>query len=382
MPDYFKKIAIYLPYLLLNKEHRDPISNNEWEKLVRLMAHHGLTPFFVEFGGLRFHDPEQPYKDRIIRMAKNITGQNLMKLSVQLEIGDILDKEQIPFLFIKGLNLSQIIYKNPTIRPVFDIDMLVSSRFEQDIRKILVAQGAREKGRLQSEFVQHLIAHDTPLLFREVVVEIHTHIVPWKYRKAFEDINLWKQISEYDSGDKKIIAFSPVFYLFYLCYHAHRHLLSGQIKLLWYIDIACFIASNDFSESDFKKLKYFAQKTDTLEDVEASLYIIQKHLQLYKDVFVTLNPSGSQIMFETRCLDLIQNPGQRGSFRYYMNIWSKLSLKEKVKYGLSIFFPSPAYIRSKFEVRRWWLVMLIMLLNPLRVIFKGLVFVVKKKRGG
>jgi hypothetical protein len=109
-------------------------------------------------------------------------------LSGRVVVGEILDAleeilvssdalaEQITLL--KGASLSQFLYPEPHLRPMVDIDLLVTERARTQLESVLRQLGYRQRSSLPSEFYE---AHHHGMPFvhgaRSLCVEVHTALI-------------------------------------------------------------------------------------------------------------------------------------------------------------------------------------------------------------
>jgi hypothetical protein len=368
-PHYKNKLAHYLPYFLAGGHTGKNLSGDTWQQTSLLLDHHGLIPFFLEFGGLEQHSPPKGVVVQLKQKAQHIAARNLTKIKVQQELSKELKNKGIPFLFIKGTQLSTFLYGNPVIRPLLDLDLLLHPERVEEVRRLLLQNGGKETMGLQNKFVQDHQKHSQPILFQQVIVEIHTALLKTQAgRKASKP---WDHIIQKDFSGQALQVFHPPFYLAYLCHHAFHHLQMGKFKLLWLVDMAC-MAQQYMDEENVTEAYRFAQQWH----IEKEVYCM---VRLVAELFFCEIPYNKNLGYEkgyqktkARLIELSRKTSVHVPLSYYSGILSGLGPIEKIKYLLSLAFPSREYIKQKSGISHPFLLCMARCLNPFRVTAKWL----------
>lgn len=361
---YCEHIAGKIPFWLLGLDTNDTIPEKDWDTIIKKLRLHGLIPFFVHYQGLKQHAPPLDVKAKLHRMAQAIIAKNMHKHNIQRELTEMITKAGIPFLFFKGLGLSQYLYQNPYLRPLIDIDLLVKPNNEQQIRNLLYSIGAEEEAGLQNTFVETLQKHGKPLKYKNVLVEIHTTLF-----KKMNGINEWGFVEENNKGGFTV--FKPVFYLIYLCYHCFQHLHSGKTKLIWLIDIACLyniIAVENKVSQIIKLSRQLNLEKETLSVLHLIHAQLGIEIQSIQSEFITKDKFNLNKQFN-RILNDSQFKVPR---TYYTTKFRGLSFKGSIRYMFSLLFPSPHFVQSRYGIRHTLLLVPFYIFNPFRILFKAI----------
>ena len=368
--DFYRKLARDLPTLLLGNTEHDGYTQKEWTELFKLLNYHGLISFFVHFGGLENFMVNPELKELFHKRAKNIAAANLKKMAVQREVQEMLNKENISFTLLKGLNLSVLLYENPAIRPLIDIDILLEKKDEQKVRKLMEKNGATQSNPLQNTFVQNLGDHEVPLNYNEVIIELHHQLMP-----GINSIND-DSTFEYEINNTTLKTFNPVFYLFYLCYHAQKHLEAGKIKFLWYVDILCLIKKFCATTSQIDEILNLARQYGYEEQIKNTFYIIDEFFKEYFEKRII--PDNVNTEYYQTFKKLISQNKPEIPESYYLKKLNKLNTRNKFRYIMGIFFPSIRYIKARFKLKYTFFAVLVLIINPVRVIIKLLYRLIRK----
>ncbi len=175
------------------------------------------------------------YMEYFTKSAK-ITSKNQNLLLVQEKCKNALEKEKIPFAVIKGAAVSAM-YKNPDIRSMGDIDILVSPDDFDDAVDALIAGGFTYKGGegdIHREFVMN-----------GCIVELHFEIngIPKgekgnAIREIFKDFSSCIEICQIDGYSFPCT--SPYIHGIILLLHMYEHLQTGGIGLRHLCDWGVF----------------------------------------------------------------------------------------------------------------------------------------------
>lgn len=126
-----------------------------------------------------------PSFDRSREPFQSLRGSDL---AGRVVVGEILDAlEQIlassgalaaEITLLKGVSFSQLLYPEPHLRPMADIDLLVTERARTELESILRQLGYRQQSSLPSEFYE-THHHGMPFVHeeRKLCVEVHTALV-------------------------------------------------------------------------------------------------------------------------------------------------------------------------------------------------------------
>jgi len=167
-----------------------------WLKMISIGSNHLVLPSIyinLKNSGLL---PFLP--DEIAEHLEKIYLLNLERnnniLSQSIEITEILKKEEIEVMFLKGVgNIFDNLYSGPGERMVQDIDILVSPESWQPAVNLLKQNGYRSRKPYDPGINPHRKHY--PRLFRDdsnASVELHHHPVGSKYGTCFSTEEAWK----------------------------------------------------------------------------------------------------------------------------------------------------------------------------------------------
>jgi len=267
----------FLMILSLLRKEKKKFDNINFFKLVDLSLEHRV--FLIIYNDLKnifSYDPEK------IEYLKNIRKQLLNKLlknlSTLVDIIRILEKLDINFLVLKGIVLSEILYKDLYVRGSIDIDILILNeskifqlikKFENYNYKIV------DKKYLDNKFLRCLylkVKNSIQLINRNYNIPLDLH-----YRLAGNRIFTAKRFQEFvnnriskDFYGHDINIFSVEHYFLFLCIHSSIHCFK---RLLWIYDVYKFIVEYKI---DLLKVYKISCKYKVEKHYLNSLYVCNK----------------------------------------------------------------------------------------------------------
>lgn len=157
------------------------------------------------------------------------------------EVGHALNKHQIPFVVLKGVQLAETLYKDIGLRQLSDIDLLVAVEDGERSLEILNALGYQSyaKQTVQSRFIEKNleIVHYTPVCKEDILVEIHIKLHRKSPLYRFNIPSMIQQAVPTMIQGVPCSVLNTYDLLIHLCMHADKHFRSGFVQFTCYSDI-------------------------------------------------------------------------------------------------------------------------------------------------
>jgi hypothetical protein len=234
-------------------------SFTRWEKLPALAERHGLGPLvYTHLKAADALTPSQTMRE-IKALFLRHRHANAVRGEALAEILDAFQSEEIESLFLKGAALAYLVYPQPGLRPMRDMDILVKKTDIQSALSSLEELGYSTEAWAENNIPQD--HHHIPGVARKaggltLSVEIHHDLFPeTRYYKSrqFDDL--------IDSAIPFQVHGVSALTLGYedMLYHVYRHacgppLLASPLRFVWVADIVSLVEK--FSdEIDWEKLK-------------------------------------------------------------------------------------------------------------------------------
>ena len=199
-----------------------------WDAVLFFAELHSVAPLLHyhlrHFDGLGLIPPEA--RRRLLQLSHRAGYQNRHFSQALRELLEVFAEASIPVIVLKGLSLVELIYRNLSLRPLIDLNILIPSEKLQTAENLLLRMGYADSipHPLQS-FYRWIRSHVH--LVRsgdfEVRLLLQLDVVNWPRIHAIDLPRLWREaqpakISGYDS-----LIPSPTDLLLYLCIQPDKH---------------------------------------------------------------------------------------------------------------------------------------------------------------
>ena len=180
-----------------------PVKETHWQLLVKTSSDNMILPSFflaLQRHNLLQHLPAdlQQYLQQILELNRE---RNLNVIRQAWEVRDLLKKNDIPCLFMKGTgNILDGLYSDTGERMVYDLDVLVPEDKMLTAAQLMEAQGYHTQKKFNPRALESTMHY--PILLREdqvAGVEIHRMPVQYLYRKSFHGHTIFENAVESQS---------------------------------------------------------------------------------------------------------------------------------------------------------------------------------------
>ncbi len=208
-----------------------------WEDAYALALQHNVASLLqraLEEGGV-FAELPAPLRARFAAQRRATALDNLRNYGEFRRIAHALRERGIPLIALKGLHLSELVYRDISLRPMSDLDILVPRAQVEPALATLLSMEFELNGGIPS-------GYDTVLVHRrlDILVEVHWSLgqAGEAYTPPIEDI--WRCAVPARLGDADALVMAPEFLLLHVCAHlAYHHLFAFDLRAL--CDIAQII---------------------------------------------------------------------------------------------------------------------------------------------
>lgn len=282
------KLVFLCTRLEINSSTRQEIrelvlnSSIEWNKIIEISTRHEIIPFLyynLNRLGLQNIIPEDIY-----RILKNSYYINLDRnIRFYRELSSILESTnnaQIDIILLKGVHLIELIYSNPALRAMADIDIFVKEDKLMKLKAIFLQLGYREiLKHLSPDYIQKyqltfgFTKSISPNL--SLYIDLHRALIPSRPYK----INLpwvWKKTQEkfIDGQKMTFLSFEDTF--LFLALHLRGH-MRQPLLLKSICDIAELL--NLYANIlDWEYIQIAARKNHILNNIYFAIYVSKELL--------------------------------------------------------------------------------------------------------
>lgn len=214
------------------------LPSQTWDEILDIALRHGVAPLLhraLQSNGALGPLPN-PVRARLEEERRATALDNLRKYGQFRRIARALRQRDIPVIALKGLHLAELVYRDISLRPMSDMDILVPrSQLKQAVatlhgleygfdEDLSGAAGAMLETKCNVGFAHRDV---------DVWLEVHWSLdePPARYTTVLVDI--WRSAVPVRLGDADALVMSPEFLLLYVCAHlACNHTFAFSLRAL------------------------------------------------------------------------------------------------------------------------------------------------------
>ncbi len=251
---------------------------------------------------------------------------------------------------LKGAALAGIVYRDPGLRPMMDLDLLVRKedlgtvhRVMTDLRYAAAAGSQSKQWYREKHF--HLPPYHHPE--KPVVVEIHWHITENSFGL---DINqLWKRTREVDLTGCRVLVLSPEDMLIHTCIHVYNHGYENAFFFRGLCDIAEIVRYYE-AEINWELLSKEIKEHGIEKQVHSLLFLAGEFYELDR-YLSAINLDRADHRFLTILKkSLFADQSRPSVLSHFLKSMIFDTFPEKARYLLSRIFPSREEMAKRYPV--------------------------------
>jgi hypothetical protein len=326
------------------------LAPTDWEQIARLAGRHGIAPLLyhhLNTAGLADFVPAE-----VMRSLRQVylyaAGENMRLYRDLAPVLQALHKNHIPVIALKGAHLAQIVYGNPALRSMVDIDLLVHKDDLGRAMEILESQGYKQHKHLALEADRTVIHHLPPLVKPGAVgIELHwTLVSPFgplaKQIDPFAiDLDqVWQRAQAVTLAGVETQVLSPEDLLLHLCVHlAYHHWF--QIGLRGLCDVAQVVQHCEGQGLNWERVQRTALQWRVSRCVYMALALSRELLAMPipDHVLAALEPPDMDHRLTAQARLQVLNPQAQSSTTNVTHVWQAKRWQDKVQGLLAVAFP-------------------------------------------
>ncbi len=217
---------------------------SDWKYFATLANSHGVAALvYNNLGKLDFLKFVPGATADFLRNALLVSlSRNTRNATMMGEVLQVLNKESIKTVLLKGMALEQMVYENRGLRQMSDVDVLVEEKDSLRAFKALIKNGyvpLPQKSLLHKLIILHKGKHLPSLIKNEFSVELHNDL--FGAGKNVLTKMLFENSSETELSGMKVFIPQPQILFLYLVKHLYLHELNNESQLRLYADLAVLI---------------------------------------------------------------------------------------------------------------------------------------------
>jgi hypothetical protein len=322
-----------------------------------------------------------------------ITARNIFIIEKFRDIQKIFSDQELELIALKGIHLTDAIYKDIGLRPMSDIDILVHKDEAEKCRKILIEYGYIERGASKSDFIQKEKKHLLPLEKDGVTIEIHVQLHNAQFGYTINTDDFWKNSRFILLYGIRTRTLSPNDLLQHLCIHFDVHNSAHEVQLRMYGDIVNVIECYK-NELNWKLFEESCKKGNCTKNVFRILLLVKKYFNAdIPEAFIERNKflfdeDTEDLFFKVLRADWGEILKNKKDYRAGSNLRSLrrvMGFRNKLAYLAGDVFPSRSFMCQNYKIKhrglvyfyypRRWLIGI----HKLLVLSKNKLFTTKEK---
>ncbi len=209
-----------------------------WDETLGLALRHGVAPLLHRAlqSGSALGQLPAPVRARLEEERRATALDNLRNYGQFRRVARALHERGIPVVALKGLHLAELVYRDISLRPMSDLDMLVPrSQVEQAVAILRGLHYGFAEDLSDAVSAMLDIKCNIGFAHREVDVWLEVHWSldepPGRFHAVLEKI--WHSAVSTRLGDADALVMSPEFLLIHVCAHlACNHVFSFGLRAL------------------------------------------------------------------------------------------------------------------------------------------------------
>jgi len=247
-------------------------------------------------------------KQYLSNLARNSTFQVISD-----EMMETLKQVGIKCILLKGSFLSRMIYPDPALRPMSDIDLLVPDNYVEEAFLMFETDSSALLKR--DRFGHHL----PPLMYRGAMIEIHNSLFDLNAKYQIPMNLVWRDAKVLSDGG--FLVMNPLHLITHLILHIYYSFRIGGIRLGWFYDLKVTMEFYKSQVSTEDLSKFF--RVHKLEKPTSLVLAYYQFLNPDSEFHVHVDKSLGKRLLEIQ--KFAKNPSAQNKFKYgYSVAWERI----------------------------------------------------------
>lgn len=278
------------------------LSAQEWDDTLALALQHNLAPLLQRAlrSGDALKNVPAAMRAQLEEQRRATALDNLRNYGEFRRIANALAQLGITIMALKGLQLAELVYRDISLRPMSDLDILVhAAQVEPAIAALRNLDYELNTG--QGGEYDLRLSHGR----LGILVEVHWELAQANEPRVAPAEDLWRVAVPARLADADALVLPPEFLLLHVCTHlAYHHLFAFDLRAL--CDIAEIVRA--YPALDWALVRELAERQSGVRGVAAALRLAREHLDaaVPADVLAAL---GAQTLDPDRLADALEQLG-------------------------------------------------------------------------
>lgn len=328
------------------------VPTDQWQAIIDTAAAHSLLPMLL--WTVKRAAPELVSGeawDHVLTAARNSAVRHVWHEHAQTEVERVFRQAGIPVVWLKGIALARMVYPQPALRPMGDIDALIPYERRDEALELVRSLGFEfyeypkfiTSGVREAEQDHHFRLRGSR--YDGIFLELHYRIIN-DGRVVFPlEKEAWF-LTQIDHTLEMLPALKPEAFLLHLCAHAVLHHGEDEALLSQFFDIHQLVTGKSV---DWALLIDQAVKFRWSTAVEYAFLVT-------KTLFNTPIPEAVFTELESRRLPdedvsrILGLQGRGANMQIVLGMLRGLTFAEKLRLLRDFAFPTTAYMRARYKI--------------------------------
>jgi hypothetical protein len=199
----------------------------DWETLLLFAEAHSVAPLLHHhlrrLNGSGLIPPEA--RRRLLQLAHRTDYRNRQYSEALHELLEIFVEGGVPVIVLKGLSLVELVYRDFSLRPLIDLNLLIPRENLEPARNLLLQRGyvvSRGERSPLYRWLHSLLVFVKPGSF-QVHLMLQWDVLSWPRMHAIDLRRFWEEAQPARLSGRDALIPSPVDFVLYLCLQADKY---------------------------------------------------------------------------------------------------------------------------------------------------------------
>ncbi len=372
-----EKLILSSTKLVLQRNELELINDlitlvQDWDLFANTIIERGIGPLFYKKLSMLKNSGLIPgnVKNKLQQSYLKTLSRSMVFYNAFAQLGIEFNKNDIPFIALKGIFLSEWLYQDIGLRQFSDIDLLVKEEDGLNCIAMFVGLGYSQSVDLRTDFVKshNEIIHYAPMIKEGVSIEIHIKLHRYSERYHIIIDEFWRNARLVNINTIPVLALCDKDLLIHLCIHLDKHFRDGHVQFTCFNDITNLLekVGDTFNWEDFVNTCRLHKSEDVV-----FLYIVLVNKYMHARVPEYVIAQYSYLLTEAVEIDFIKylngftTPFSGVPF-YVGNLKKLTSFSDKFRYVWELVIPHRTFMKTKYNIKdhhmvifyypyHWWI---------------------------
>ena len=330
---------------------------HDWDYLISTIIDRGIGPLLFKKLPLLSNNTliPQGVKTKLQQVYYKTVGRSTLLYEHFKKIADAFTKQNIPVVALKGIYLSEWLYRDIGLRQFSDIDLLVKEEDGEKSLAVLRSLGYKSALLSVTEFVDSKseVIHYSPMVANGVSIEIHVKLHRNSESYAIDVSGFIQRSKPVTLNNVSVKAPELHDLIIHLCVHLDKHFRGGHVQFTCFNDLTNLLVQYE-TEIDWELFRIRCRENKCEQLVFGYLMLINKYFDAPLPEDILQQYSSLLIESDERLfLDYLHGffPVQYFVSTHWQNISLIPAFTDKVRYICDLIFPPKAFMIPKYNIK-------------------------------